>query len=94
MCAHTFRRLRGILCNHVSDAGPKVMHTPDLTIRKQNIQLEQPTLPQCLVLAGHPTLPFLQVQNSLRCADGFCEETEWVIATPLLPLRRDLLALL
>ena len=35
-----------------------------LTVREENIKLEQATFPQSLVLARYTALPFLQVQDT------------------------------
>jgi hypothetical protein len=58
-----------------------------LTIRENNAQLEQSTLPQGLLLAGYATLPDLQIKDaSLGVPLGLCVETERVITSPLLSL--------
>ena len=58
-----------------------------LTIREDNAQLEQTTLPQGLLLAWYATLPDLQIKHAcLRIPLGLCVETERVITSPLLSL--------
>jgi hypothetical protein len=58
-----------------------------LTVGKSNVELEDPALPDGLVLAGNAALPVLQVQDALLCARGLGEEAEWVVAPPLLPVQ-------
>ena len=57
-----------------------------LTIREDNAQLEQTTLPQGLLLPWDTTLPGLQIENALRIAHRFCVETKWMVSSPGLSL--------
>jgi hypothetical protein len=76
-----------VLCNICQPIYRMYRCVVRLTIREDNTQLEQSTLPQSLLLAWYATLPDLQIKDTcLRVSLGFCVEAEGVITSPLLPL--------
>lgn len=56
-----------------------------LTIREDQLQLQHTTLPQRILLSRYGALPALEVQSSLRSAQGLCDEAEGMVTAPLLP---------
>ena len=56
-----------------------------LTIREDQLQLQHTTLPQRILLSRDGALPSLEVQSSLRSAQGLCDEAERMVTAPLLP---------
>jgi hypothetical protein len=58
------------------------------TVRKDNLELEETALPDCLVLARHSTIPLLDIHHARGVAHGFGKEAKGMIASPLLPVFR------
>lgn len=53
------------------------------TVRKDDFELEQPALPDCLVLAGDGAFPALEVESALGSFERSRDEAEGVIFAPL-----------
>lgn len=55
------------------------------TIWKKQIQLEDTSVPQSVLLPGDSALPALQVEGTLQGSLGLCDKPERVVAAPLFP---------
>jgi hypothetical protein len=55
-------------------------------IRKGEVQLEQPSFPDCLLSPWYADFPVLEVNHTIRTPYGFGEKAKWMIFPPLLPV--------
>ena len=58
------------------------------TVWECDFELEEAALPYGFFLSRDADFPFLEVHDALGVADGFGEEAEGVVSSPLLPVAR------
>ena len=59
-----------------------------LTVWKCDFELEEAALPYRFLFSWDADFPFLEVHDALGVADGFGEEAEGVVSSPLLSVAR------